>query len=258
MSAIKCINKSKELTSYVQGEHIIMNLTLINALTKMALDWGNVTDAFAAHPLKAKDTFLIKSKSEAAAVAEVSQFKAVADEGGSLNQKFTLLNDPAGSVAFWSDNNDSGSDEPEHGANRAVKITTIADDDDKDTVAAKWAAGINGDSQFAGAVTSGEIFTATDATPADRADGDAGDSGFDFSVLTQGKDLLQNGGIELPSAGNMTITIPSELSIDLLGEARTILDVTIDRPKEFGGRKTYRIENAYEMKTRKYDIPDPA
>ena len=49
----------------------------------------------------------------------------VADVAGSLDGTYFILEDDAGSVAFWIDVDDSGTAEPAHGADRSVEITTV-------------------------------------------------------------------------------------------------------------------------------------
>jgi hypothetical protein len=244
------------IESFVQGENVVLKLTFTDYDTKKPISWTNVTEVFSAHPLKSK-AYLIKTLSEYAAVAEESTITAVADIAGSLNKKFIKLYDDVGSVAVWSDNNNAGQLPPVHGCDRAIKITTVDDGNTAEQNAASFHDGINADPKFSSAID-GDTFVVTDANPGKRTDGNAADSGFNFEVTKQGRDEGEVGGIQLPSGGDMTITIPIAESIELLADARTRLDVTIDFSEAQGGRTTYQIDEAYEITTRPYDLPLPA
>ena len=172
--------------------------------------------------------------------------------------KFIILFDDAGSVAFFSDNNNSGSAEPNHGADRSVRITTINDNDNVNTISSKFAVAINSDAKFSAAIDPDNLnqFTVTDLNPGVRTNGNAGDSGFTFSVDQEGSNFI-DGGVEIPQYGDMTITIKPDQSIDLQVDSRTTMDVIIDFPQP-KGRTTFEIEDAYEITSRDYDLPAPA
>ena len=70
------------------------------------------------------------ASNDAAAVAQVENLTSPADVSGSLDGQGVLLQDNAGSVAFWSDNGDSGTTIPAwaSAADRAIEVTTIVDD----------------------------------------------------------------------------------------------------------------------------------
>lgn len=127
-------------------------------------------------------------------VAEVTEIQCVADVSDSLDQTSFLFHDEVGSVAFWFDTDDSGSTIPTdaNAADRAVEITTIATDDDAETVASKVAVAINADSKFSASVdpqdaTKVIVVSSTVGNKTDASDGvDDEATGFTFTVLTQG------------------------------------------------------------------------
>lgn len=119
--------------------------------------------------------------------AEVTTITAVADVSDSLDGKTFILQDNAGSVAFWIDVDDSGTTIPAEAsaADRAVEITTIVTDDDAATVGGKLRTAVGADSQFS---TSGadETCIVTDASTGTRGDADASTSGFTIVQTTEG------------------------------------------------------------------------
>lgn len=84
----------------------------------------------------------------------------VADVADSLDAKYFILRDEAGTVAFWIDVDNDGAVEPAHGADRSVEITTIATGDSAAVVAGKVAAAIEADLKFTASVQ-GATVTAT-------------------------------------------------------------------------------------------------
>jgi hypothetical protein len=109
-------------------------------------------------------------------VAEISSITCVADVAGSLDGKFFIIPDAAGTVAFWFD--ETGTTvEPTHGADRSVKITTVLSGDSANTVAGKVRTAINTDGAWAATGTD-PIVLATDIATGARIGQSAGDSGF--------------------------------------------------------------------------------
>lgn len=104
----------------------------------------------------------------------------------SIDGLYFILQDAAGSVAFWYDVTGSTS-EPLHGADRAVEISTIVAGDNADTVATKTAVVINGDAAFSAGAATNEI-TVTDAANGARSAASAGTSGFTVTEITPGVD----------------------------------------------------------------------
>lgn len=79
---------------------------------------------------------------------DTQRVTVVADVADSLDGKWFVLYDSAGSVAFWIDTDNSGTIEPSHGCDRSVEITTIVTDDDLATVRTKVKAAIEADAAF--------------------------------------------------------------------------------------------------------------
>lgn len=253
--AKQAVNISEKIQSFVQGENIILKLTLNYADTRKPISWAGVTEIYSMHPSVTSNSNIVRKLSDIAAVAEITKYIAVADIAGSLNQKFIKLYDDVGSVAFWIDIDDSGSAEPSHGCDRSVEITTINTDDNADSVAAAYQSAIDADSKFSCIVSSDE-FTATDATAEDRTDATAGDSGFTVEILIQGVTFV-DGGVEKPADGDLEITIPPLISEDLRIDARTTFWITVDFPSP-EGRTIWEIQDGYEITTKPTDLPDPA
>jgi len=110
-------------------------------------------------------------------------FTGVADV--SLDGKYFILQDAAGSVAFWYDV--SGvTPQPLHGASRAVRISTVSAGDSAGTIATKTAVIINGDSGFASATVLANVITVTDAANGGRLPAAVGTSGFTAAQSSAG------------------------------------------------------------------------
>lgn len=111
----------------------------------------------------------------------------------SLNDKYFVLYDDVGSVAFWFDVDNGGSPMPTGAgsANRQVEINTIAQGDVATAIATKVAAAVNADVKF-GAVASGIYVTVTDASFGARTDATSGNSGFTMVIQVQGSTLVNN------------------------------------------------------------------
>lgn len=149
-----------------------------------------------------------------AAVAQVEVLTAVADVSDSLDGQGFILQDDAGSVAFWIDTDDSGTTIPAwaSAADRAVEITTIVTDDDASTVGGKLATAVGADSKF-GASAVGAAVTITHTPAGARSAGGAdGDSaGFSFSTSTEGSDAIDGGSKYTIKDGNSSSVIPDEV-----------------------------------------------
>jgi hypothetical protein len=110
---------------------------------------------------------------------EVTELRAVADIAASLDGKFFILPDAAGSVGVWIDVDNSGTAAPAGATacTRAIEITTVATGDDAATVAAAIAAALDADAAFS-ASAAGSLVTITDAAIGARAAATAETSGF--------------------------------------------------------------------------------
>lgn len=124
--------------------------------------------------------------------AEITPITCVADVADSLDGKYFVLYEPAGSVAFWIDTDDSGTTIPAgaSAASRAVEITTIATNDADTVVAGKVATAINADGGFSAPAPGAAIVTVTNAVTGVVGDAQAGDSGFSIGSITQGTGQL--------------------------------------------------------------------
>ena len=85
----------------------------------------------------------------------------------SVDGKYFILQDAAGSVAFWYDVSGVTS-EPLHGADRAVRIGTVLAGDSANTIATKTAVVIASDGAYASATVLTNVITATDIANGNR------------------------------------------------------------------------------------------
>ena len=97
----------------------------------------------------------------------------------SVNGKYFVLYDSVGSVAVWYDTTGT-TPEPFHGANRSIRVGTVASGDSANTVATKTAAILSGDSAW---VTSAVVPTITvvDTVVGGRTPAHDGTTGFTLS-----------------------------------------------------------------------------
>jgi uncharacterized phage protein gp47/JayE len=103
----------------------------------------------------------------------------------SVDGKYFILQDAAGSAAFWYDVSGVTS-EPLHGADRAVRIGTVLAGDSANTIATKTAVVIAGDGAYASATVLANVITVTDIANGGRPTATAGTSGFTVGQDTAG------------------------------------------------------------------------
>lgn len=101
----------------------------------------------------------------------------VADVGGSLHQTYFIVYDTQGSVAVWYDVDNVGAPAPAHGANRAIKVSTVVTGDSANNVATKTGQAIALDNAFSVGVVTNQI-TITNLINGPLAAPSAGTSGF--------------------------------------------------------------------------------
>jgi hypothetical protein len=137
------------------------------------------------------NSFVFDQGEDAPAISQVQALTFIADSSSSLDQTGAVLYDEDGSVAFWIDVDDSGSTIPAwaSAADRAVEVTTIAQDDSANDVAAKMAVAINADSKFSASANAAIV---TVANTFAGALGLAEDNGAtsDISTVTLGADAI--------------------------------------------------------------------
>ncbi|CAM6003883.1 unnamed protein product [Sphagnum balticum] len=109
---------------------------------------------------------------------------AVADVGGSLNGKYFVVNDTAGSVAVWINEGGTAA-QPSAGTSRYIMVGTVLSGDSASTVATKIANVINQDRALTAGV-SGPAITITNVENGTLAAGSAGTSGFTVSTASAG------------------------------------------------------------------------
>jgi hypothetical protein len=127
-------------------------------------------------------------------VANVITIGCVADTLGSLDGKYFVIPDADGTVAFWID--ETGTTiEPVHGADRSVKITTVASGDSANNVAIAVRSAISGDGAWTAAGTNPSVI-ATDIATGLRTGQSAGTSGFT---------VTQTGGVTADTVPQITI-----------------------------------------------------
>jgi hypothetical protein len=148
----------------------------------------------------------------------------------SLDGLYFILQDAAGSVAFWYDVT-GATPEPLHGADRSVEITTVNAGDSANTVATKTAVLIVGDAAYASATVLGDVITVTDVENGSRPAASAGTSGFTVTQDTAGVD----DGVE-------TIAIPTSFSMFPL--LNTSVDEIVEKISESDLVNATALDNA--------------
>lgn len=138
-------------------------------------------------------------------VKEVTDVLCTAEDANTtLHEKYFLLQDEVGSVAFWFDVGGGGV-EPAHGADRAVEITTVTAAMTAAQVATAVAAAVEADSKFTASVVTSTTVRAVSTTVGNKTNGSAGDSGFTVSQQTAGAaSNLNNKYFTLNDAGDDT------------------------------------------------------
>jgi hypothetical protein len=113
---------------------------------------------------------------------QLTKITTVADISSSLDGTTFILQDGAGSVAFWIDVDDSGTTIPSEAAaeDRAVEITTITEDMTAEEVAEEIAAAIEADPEFSSAQAGPQVY-AIALSPQGLPDSEASTSGFTLS-----------------------------------------------------------------------------
>lgn len=146
----------------------------------------------------------------------------VADVSSSLDGKYFIIPDEAGTVAFWIDVGDGGGSAPAHGADRAVEITTISANDTAAQVATKIAAAIQADSKFSASAVGTTVTVTCDAYAPGAGDKDNGDSGFTITRTQVGFDAGVKYTVEDRNPGAV---FPVEVYDDII-----ISDINTDLP----------------------------
>lgn len=144
------------------------------------------------------ETALVTTIADVVGTPTIYTVDTVADVGGSLHQTYFIVHDTQGSVAVWYDVDNVGASAPPHGANRAIKVATVATGDTADDVANKTAQAISLDSAFSVAAILNQI-TITNLINGPLSSASAGTSGFSAStsigtanVSVDGKYFLLN------------------------------------------------------------------
>lgn len=195
---------------------------------------------------------------------EITRIICSRDEFSSLDGKYFVLYDDVGSVAFWFDVDDSGTTIPAgaSGADRAIEITTILENDDANTIALKVQAFIEADPKFSTAILENRI-TVTDATIGPRSDAEAQDSTFTIDVLQQGRDTDATGLTDIANTDISQLGVGSGSGGGTGGGPSFLQDLKFqlkDGPYEFlvasvfGQDQDAKIDNS----TGSFSFPDSA
>lgn len=148
--------------------------------------------------------------------AEVVELRAIADVADSLDGKYFVLSDAAGTVGVWIDVDNSGTAAPAGATDcdRQIEVTGVVSGDSAAAVAAAIASALDADSAFT-AAASGSLVTITATSIGARVASEAGDTGFNVTRWIQGSapNTLANGDyvdlqaeVEVTVAGNVTST----------------------------------------------------
>jgi len=183
-------------------------------------------------------------------IAEITNLDPVADVSGSLDGKTFILQDSAGSVAFWIDIDNSGTVEPAEAiaADRSVEITTIATDDTAATIQGLLVTAIGNDSEFSAAGGGGNSVDITDAAAGARPDASASTSGFTLTESTPGITpvyfvgansilrIIPSVDTHLKFLDNVSIAVPATT-------ANTLLKADVEYFVSSGTRKFLNLTN---------------
>jgi hypothetical protein len=174
-----------------------------------------------------------------ASVAKVETITCPADVAGSLHLKGVLLQDDAGSVAFWIDVDNAGGTIPAwaSAAARAVEVTTITTGMTAANVAIALRAVIDADAKFSAPAPVGAVITVTHNPAGARAIASANGGGatFSFAILTAGVTAVNAGFKVTIEDTNPDAVLPIEIYDGLTAAALTtatfaasrLVDVTI-------------------------------
>lgn len=133
-----------------------------------------------------------------------------------INGKYFIIYDDAGSVAVWYDLGNGATPEPFHGANRSIKVSGANFGDAAATVAAATVAAVNPDTAF-NASSISNVLTITSATDGNKPNSSAGTSGFTVShtdgSLTTAELITNPNGLSIfPLTSNDVATIVSTVN----------------------------------------------
>jgi uncharacterized phage protein gp47/JayE len=113
------------------------------------------------------------------------------DLGGSLHQTYFIVYDTQGSVAVWYDINNSGALPPPHGANRAIKVSSVITGDTAPTIATKTGITLATDAFWVDAI--GNTLTLQNINNGPLTIGNAGTTGFTLTTTVGVADITVNG-----------------------------------------------------------------
>lgn len=120
----------------------------------------------------------------------------------SLDGKYFILQDENGSVAFWIDVDNSGTNEPLHGADRSVAVTNITTGMSANDIANAIRTTINNDSQFSAPIPGANEVVVTDANTGGRPSSSSGTSGFTITTSINGS-----------NSSNEAVSVPTSIKI---------------------------------------------
>jgi uncharacterized phage protein gp47/JayE len=153
------------------------------------------------------------------ATAETSGFSVstlVGTSDTTLDGKYFLIYDDEGSVAVWFDINNNGTQEPFHGANRSIQVSTVSSGASANTVASAVAAALNSDVKFI-AIASSNTVTTTRSFNGNVPASSAATSGFSLSdasgTLPTSELITNQAAISVfPLTGTTTIDIQNKIN----------------------------------------------
>ncbi len=167
----------------------------------------------------------------------------------SLDGKYFIIYDAAGTVAVWYDVGDDGTPEPFHGADRSIRVAGVNYGDSAATVAAATVAAVNPDLSFSASNLS-NVITITNAFSGNVAAASAGTSGFgvsttDGSLATDELIANANNLVIFPLVGSDVATIVATVNAGLILKLVAVgnSSLTIDKATKedvyvYGGNST--------------------
>jgi uncharacterized phage protein gp47/JayE len=127
--------------------------------------------------LSANEVVTSTAITDVAGSASVFTITTVADVAGSLHQTYFLIGDREGTVAVWFDVDNVGAEPPTHGANRAIKVSSVVSNDSANNVATAIYNALQLDSAFNNSVLGNQV-TITNVAFGTTSAASASTSGF--------------------------------------------------------------------------------
>ena len=180
------INAGSGLSTFNRGQFRVANVSGSNVVRVFN---PNASITAAGTP----EVTSITTTADIVGTPTVYTITTTADVAASLDLEYFTIYDAAGSVAVWFDIDNSGSPPPPHGADRAIKVASIASNDSASVVATQIGLAIALDNAFTVGVIGNQV-TITNVENGPLANASAGTSGFGVLPVLTGTNNITNDG----------------------------------------------------------------